>query len=278
MRSTRSFPALMIALFSCLFASASKPTGSIAMVADLEGKVTLDGGRSLRLLDEIAPGRTLTLNLETRLVLVDLSNGDERIFKGPGRLTFDSVGRSQGLRPRAVHKHPALSGLRLRLGGLAQVAVVMRSAQAIRSLEVLPKGPMLLESAPEFRWEALSSQATYQFKLFDARGGLLLDRTLPETRLQAPELRPGEACTWILEARLPEQAPRVSTGKVQVLDVATRELLVKFKPIVSAPFTERLVYAALLEDAQIGDEARKAWTALAQERPNDARLKALALR
>ncbi len=276
MRSIPSLPVLMIALGSCLLAAEAQPKGSVAMVVDLEGRVTLDGGRALHLLDEIGPGRSLRLTPEARLVLVDLSSGDERVFKGPGRLRFDGAGRAQGLRPEAVHKHPALSGLRLRRGGLAQVAVVMRSGQASRSLEVLPQGPMLLEDAPRFRWEALGSQATYLFKLFDAKGGLLLERSLSETGVQAPDLKPGEACTWVLEARLPEQAPRVCTGKVAVLDAAIRDLLLRSKPAPGAPFTERLVYAALLEDAQVGDEARLAWRALAQERPSDAHLKLLA--
>jgi len=272
----KTFVSALALVFPGVVLGAAEQASSVAMVADLEGQITLDGDRKLHLLDEIVPGRILTLTRETRLVLVDLNTGDEKVFKGPGKLRFDAAGHALGLKPAETRKHPSLNGLRLRLGGLAQVALVMRSGHGSRTLEVLPKGPVVLESAPLFRWESLGTQATYQFKLFNAKGAVLLDRTQTETRLQAPELKSGEEFTWVLEACLPEQAPRICTGKLQVADASTRELLAKSKPAAEGTFTERLVFAALLEDAQIHDEARAAWKALAKERPEDARLKVLA--
>jgi len=248
------------------------------MVADLEGGIALPGGPMLRLLDELAPGQVVVMAKDARMVLVDLASGDEQVFKGPGRFRFDASGHLQGLRPVEVRKHPALGPMKLRLGGMAQVALVMRSGLPAPSLEVLPKGPLVLETAPEFRWQPQGVQATYQFKLFNSKGGTLLDRTLSETRLQAPALKPGEDFTWVLEARLPERPPRIASGRIQVADTATREALLLSRPALGAPFSERLVYAALLEDAQIGDDARAAWQLLAEERPGDSRLKVLAQR
>ncbi|MBP8297231.1 MAG: hypothetical protein KAX84_14050 [Burkholderiales bacterium] len=48
------------------------------------------------------------------------------------------------------------------------------------------------------------------------------------------------------------------------------------RPPADAPLSTRVAYAAWLEGAQLKDEARKVWKAAAAERPDDARLKALA--
>jgi hypothetical protein len=40
--------------------------------------------------------------------------------------------------------------------------------------------------------------------------------------------------------------------------------------------SERVAYAAWLEQMELKDEARRYWRALSAERPDDARLKALA--
>jgi hypothetical protein len=48
------------------------------------------------------------------------------------------------------------------------------------------------------------------------------------------------------------------------------------RPASAAPVSERVVFAAWLEQAELKDEARKIWRALVSERPEDARLKELA--
>lgn len=48
------------------------------------------------------------------------------------------------------------------------------------------------------------------------------------------------------------------------------------RPAAGAPFSERVAYAAWLEQQQLGDEARAWWKKLAAERPDSAQLRALA--
>jgi hypothetical protein len=49
------------------------------------------------------------------------------------------------------------------------------------------------------------------------------------------------------------------------------------RPAAGSPVSERVAYAAWLVQAQLQDEARKYWRALSAERPEDERLKALAV-
>lgn len=264
-----------------IFPAPTPAHSALAMVADLSGKMSWEGGKGIRLLDEIAQNRTALLEKDARLVLVMLSDGEERVFRGPCRVRFNAAGKAEGARPVEVKRHPGSDALRLRPGGMAQAAAVMRSGSQKVALDVCPRGPVILEATPAFQWEALGTRATYHFKLFDSRGRLHLEEILTGTTFQIPDdkpLRRGETYTWILEARIPDQAPRVFTGDVNVLDGARREELEKTKPGPDATFSERLVHAALLEELQIADEARKCWQRLAQERPGDTRLKALAAR
>ena len=48
------------------------------------------------------------------------------------------------------------------------------------------------------------------------------------------------------------------------------------RPAVTAPLSTRVAYAAWLDQMELKDEARKYWRMLSAERPEDARLKALA--
>lgn len=48
------------------------------------------------------------------------------------------------------------------------------------------------------------------------------------------------------------------------------------RPAAGAPVSERVAFAAWLEQMQLKDEARRYWKALAAERPDSAQLKALA--
>ncbi len=252
----------------------------LAMVTDLVGQATWEHGHPVRLLDEIAAEKPLFLGKGARLVLVRLTSGEELAFQGPGRFHFRADGTLQGARAIKRREHPVLANLRLKSSGMAQAAVVMRSTQKA-SLAFSPRGPVVLDPPVEFLWESLGTDASYQFKLFDSRGQLHLDQTQVQTSVSLSDRKPllrNETYTWILEARLPDQAPRVFTGEFRVLDATRREQLEKARPKPEELFSERLVYAALLQDLQIRDEAAAAWKRLSQERPEDARLKTLAAR
>jgi hypothetical protein len=257
------------------------PRAAVGMVTDLAGRATVAGGKAVRLLDEVVPGAWVQLDKDARLVMVQLATGDELVFKGPCRLKFGVSGKPEGAAPAEVRRHPALGALKLRPGGMVQAALVMRGGSRELRLEVLPKGPVLLDPLPEFRWQALGLSAEYTLKVFDATGRLHLERSLAQPSLKLPAdkaLKAEEDYTWILEARVPNQAPRISTGRVRLLDAQRRADLEQSRPGAGSTFAERLVFAALLEELQVWDEAGPAWQALAKERPEDPRLRVLAAR
>jgi hypothetical protein len=55
-----------------------------------------------------------------------------------------------------------------------------------------------------------------------------------------------------------------------------RQQVASLKPATNASISDRVAYAAWLEQLELKDEARTVWRTLAAERPDDRRLEALA--
>lgn len=67
-----------------------------------------------------------------------------------------------------------------------------------------------------------------------------------------------------------------AAAEFSLLAKAERERLGRLRPARSSPFAERLLYATLLEQNGLLDEARFYWQALSAERPDAAVLRAKA--
>lgn len=260
-----------------LFLQAQSP---VAMVADCQPKVVFLPGREVKLLDEVLPGKALRLDKGARLVLLHMKTGEELRFEGPAQVRFDAQGNLKGDAPRATRRLPSLQGSpKLKLQGLMPAATLMRGDSDTADLDVHPLGPALLTSTPTFTWQAQGGTTQYVFRLYDHQGKLRFERTLDAPTLTlgtAEALAEGERYTWVVEARGAGVAPVVSSGRVRLLEPGLRDHLARVRPKEGAPFSERVAYAALLEELRVRDEAREYWKAMAAERPESGSLKMLA--
>ena len=84
------------------------------------------------------------------------------------------------------------------------------------------------------------------------------------------------AYAWVLETRLPDGTQTRRSGQLTVLPKPVREQLQAARPSLDAPFSERLVFAALLEQQQLHQEAQVFWKSLAKDRPDDPNLAKIA--
>jgi hypothetical protein len=89
-------------------------------------------------------------------------------------------------------------------------------------------------------------------------------------------LKEGASYTWEVSTRTPDNRRYVSAGDFSLAPADLRAEAQSLRPAPSAPVSDRVAYAAWLEQAELRDEARKYWQALAKERPDDEKLKALA--
>jgi hypothetical protein len=155
----------------------------------------------------------------------------------------------------------------------------MRAAPGAEAQIMSPPGPWSLSATPEFRWQPAAGKASYHFKLQDPQGQVVFELTQDDCSVQVPEhlaLADDTAYTWVLETLLADGSQTRRSGNLKVVPKPVREQLQGSRPGQDAPFSERLVYAAVLEQHELHDEARPYWKSLAKDRPDDPALAKIA--
>lgn len=144
-----------------LLAAAAAPLpaqATVAMVADLAGTASFEGGGALGITAEIPAQRTVALGPGGRLVLIRMATGEQFVFVGPCKVRFDAQGQPEGARPAETKDVPLLQRGRtpVRLTHLAQAGLVMREKQMPPSgrLEAREEEPSLDAELEQLRPKA----------------------------------------------------------------------------------------------------------------------------
>jgi hypothetical protein len=259
----------------------------VAMVSDLDGRATLVAGTArtpLSMLAELEPNAQVELGAGARMVALYLDGSGEYLVNGPALVAMRAQ-QPQSIKGAPAQKRAVLGGkagaeVRLKSAGAVQGALVMRSAGPKGRIRLLnPSGTRTVEASPEFRWQFEAAGVTYRFELLDETGKLLYETDLAGTSVSLPAtvaLAENAPYTWTVSTRLPDGRKYSSTSDFSIAPASVRQQVASLRPERSAPVSDRVAYAAWLEQLELKDEARKVWRALAAERPQDARLESLA--
>jgi hypothetical protein len=256
-----------------LGAGALSLAAPVAMVTDLEGRVTLGSGQPLAILDEVAPGTTVSLEAASHLVMVYYATGIEYRFDGPASLSV-AVSAPTATSGAAPTVRSLLGGgeqaARISPAGKAQASVLMRGEAPETDLVLIGPSSKILETHPRFDWEPVAGAERYRFELVDEALDTVAQATALGPAYALPDelrLEPGAVYTWEVETRLPG-AVRVSEWAAFTVASAEELALVgALRPPPGAPFSERLVFAVWLQQNGFRDEARRQWEGLREERP-----------
>ena len=277
----RAFAIGLLLAAQAIFTAPSAGAQGVAMVTDLSGRVA--GPGPVAILSEIPADARVQVEAGAQLVVIYFQSGDEYTFSGPSQIQF-RAGEPQvlsGAQPQ-TRASPLANGGKVTIKpvALGQAAYVMRGRRPSARIKLLTlSGTRTLETAPEFRWQEIEPGVKCRFELTDDTGRSLYEAELERLSLTLPEsvrLQEGVAYTWEVSTRTPDGRRYVSTGDFSVAGGELRAQAQALRPAIAAPVSERVAYAAWLEQAELRDEARKYWRTLAQERPDDARLKTLA--
>jgi hypothetical protein len=137
----------------------------------------------------------------------------------------------------------------------------------------------VLESRPEFRWQGPGDGLSYNLELSDEAGAVMLEQKVSGNSFALPasvQLKPGATYTWLLDTTLPDGKKYSNAGDFTVATADLRADVEAVRPAANAPLSERVTYAAWLDQLQFHDEARKYWKELAAARSGDANLNQLA--
>jgi len=263
------------------FASAPAAAQNVAIVTDVSGKVTGPGAVSI--LSEIAADARVKLEPGAKLVALYMKSGDEYQFSGPSEVQFQAGGpKVLSGNPLQKRASPVGRGgsVTIKPVNVAQAAYVMRSSRTTARIKLLTlSATRALESSPEFRWQGIEGGGKYRFELTDDTGRSLYETEVQGTSLKLPAsvaLKEGASYTWEVSTRAPDNRRYVSAGDFTIAPAEVRAQAQALRPAPSAPVSDRVAYAAWLEQVELRDEARKYWQALSKERPENEKLKTLA--
>lgn len=256
------------------------------LITELTGNATTGEQKPVTFvtfLSEVRNGQDFELTSGARAVAVDLASGREYVANGPGKFRVDEGG------VRAVSggtvKVRALSAsnlpeVKVVVARVSQAALLMRSL--FKPLNILSSAnTAVLTPTPTLSWTAVDGASAYKVRLSDSTGNTLINEQTQVNSLVIPVsagLTSGRNYLWTVEA-VDENGPlsgSAASAQFSVAPPETVRLLKSIAPQSGASFSDRVLYAAQLQEAGAIEDARTIWKSLANERPDDSILKKLA--
>jgi len=271
-------------LFACL---ASLSMGDIAIAGEAPpvAMVTdVKGLPALPLLSEIAKGTHVRLDSGASASIVYLQSGQEYELSGPSEVEIGAEA-PRALKGKAPVKHGAAlsrsrEAVRIDPVKVTQGALVMRGpAQAPQLRMDSLSDTTTLDARPRFEWTAATPGLRYRIDLIDGAGKKIFSIPVEQSPALLPEdvsLLPDADYTWLLTAIGPGGESYESAGDFKVASDELRARVEGLRPAADASVSERVVFAAWLEQMHLRDEARKVWKTIAAERKDEPRLQVLA--
>lgn len=274
---------LRLMLLLPLLALPARAALPVALVTDLAGD-THSAGAPVDLLAELEADQTLSLADGARITLAWLDSGREYAFTGPAEIRITPAGpETVSGTPPQVHDlaGAGTQGVSIRPQDVAQLGVTMRAATEGDGTITLkaPVGTLLLTDQPEFHWEGPDTRPLYRFRLFDSGRQLLFETVTARTQLTVPAVIPlptGEDLSW--EIKLTSDDGARARGSFAIAAADILDQVNRLRPPPGAPFSQRVVFAAQLDNLGLHAAARDHWAELAEERPTARRLRLMASR
>ena len=270
--------ALLALLLAAIPATAAD---SIAFITNLKGEVAVDGNARPMLLSELARGQKIAVGRDSQASVMYIASGKEYVLKGPDNFVVKDtdVSSAAGM-PPVTRETPWRASSKV----LVQVAQTSAASVRMRSI-VRPKAdtaPRLLyptEGAvatlePTFRWRAPDPKLLGDFTLMviGQEKPVHVAKAAGGTYRVPAKLRPETDYAWTVTSAGTE----IGSGKFRTLsgDAITR--VAKRKPSEKSDFSDRLLFALLLQEIGATQEAQESWARLAAERADLPELAAFA--
>jgi hypothetical protein len=255
------------------------------MVTDLSGDVWLQNGpkqKRLSVLSYIEEGRSLRLDAKSSISITTFNPAAEYSITGPAKLemTAGEVRVLEGgkLVKKSLDEQKAVAGRQfsaVQRDRLAMAAFRMRGASSenIGLSQLSPANVELLNVHPVFTWFAPQEAKKFIVTLFDeTERKAVKEVTLNEPLWRLPSelsLKFQHQYSWEVRSMLASGQEIVSAGEFSIIDEARAKRIMQSKPKADAQFSERVLFAVLLEGEGLKTDATDEWKILAAERPNE---------
>jgi hypothetical protein len=254
------------------------------MIADFSGSglILLEGSSEpADILTELSSGTELSLDDSATLTLFYFTSSEEYVYSGPAKILIEPQqpnllsGKQADTRNLNMKK---LAGIAAEdEEGIGLGVLKLRNFSKPKLELKTPVDTKVSDTRPIFTWSSVDEATGYEFILSNELGKRIADITLSETSVQLPEdieLSDGEEYTWEVIAQTSEQTEYRAHAYFSLAEDHVRQQVASSRPAEGASFSERLVYARLLEKLGLKHDAKLIWQELAALKPTSDLLQA----
>jgi len=252
----------------------------IAFISDMKGDVAVDGNARPMLLSELVKGQKITVGRDSHASVMYIATGKEYVLRGAAEYLVKDTEIAGSIMPPVARSTEWRANSRV----LAQVANT--SAASVRMRSVAPPKPEAATKVafpaegnvaslqPVFRWRAEEAKpAEFTLLVVGQEKPVHVARSVKGDTYKVPaKLRPETEYVWTATAAGNE----MGAGKFRTLSNEALARIEKSRPSERAEFSDRLMFALLLQEMGATQEARESWARLSRERADLPELSALA--
>jgi hypothetical protein len=272
---------LIVLVFLLCPALAAAEEYAVAMITDMNGisrNVVNTPPKQLDIFSELFADDQLKVEKDASLTLIYWD--DYKVFhvRGPSvvHILNDSLEYVSGHKPE-MKKMPLQHKVRINPAEVVQSGLVMRSVKKTKPISLLNlRGVKTSETRPVFLWKLHQQTDRVRFELVDEDGNMLLVKVLNGEHFKLPasvHLKEAMTYSWSVEGRMENGQVFADWGDFELASPSLMAQKNSLKLGSDAGFSDRLLYAAWLQENGFGDDAHRLWLKLAGERPNSAALK-----
>lgn len=254
---------------------------SIAFITNLKGDVAVDGVARPMLMSELARGQKIMVGKEAQLAVMYIQSGKEYMLKGPGDYLIGEreITSSSGVPPAARETAwRASNQVLVKVAQTSSASIRMRSiapvkVEAKQKLEFPTQGAVTTLQ-PTLRWTVPDANRPAEVAIAVAGSE---DKPLAKAKVSgashrfSTRLQPDTEYSWTVSAAGQE----IGSARFRTLPASTIQNVEKRRLSEKAEFSDRLMYALLLQEVGAVQEAHEAWGKLARERTDLPELAAL---
>ncbi len=265
----------------CIAASSAFAADGIAFITNLKGEVAVDGNPRPQVLSELSRGQKVVVGKDSQATVMFIASGKEFTLSGPGDyLVKDAeIAAASGAPPSArTTEWRASSKVLVQVAQTSAASMRMRSVAPARTEPaarlVFPTQGNIASLQPTFRWTSSEPKGAFDVVLsvVGQDKPVHLGKASGTTYRVPARLKPDTEYFWVVNAGGSE----LGTGKFRTLPAEAIQKVERRKPAEKAEFSDRLLYALLLQELGAAQEAQEAWAKLAQERSDLPELAGLA--
>lgn len=275
-----------LAAASLLWSAAVHAADGVAFLTDVKGEVKVDGAPRPALMSELAKGQKIVLGKDATVAVMFIQSGEEVVLKGPGEFEVDKAGKA--ISKSGQSGQMAARKTDWKITSQALVKVSQTSSASIRMRSINPATGITDTKVGALLYPVRGSIATLQPVLsWQSTGASAYDVALalasePDKPIAAGKansashkfstrLKPDTEYVWTVNAGGTE----LGRGKFRTLGTDTIADVEKRKPADKAAFSDRLLYAIMLNDLGMTQDAQAHWAKLSAERADLPELAAL---